>query len=179
MCVYHTCVYVSYMLVYMCICISLVHVLSLWTHQHFHGTVQWLRNALVLTSFWCSKSTTIPACLICLFLSHSASKLREEWLERKTEWALLLKGQESLNREVSTQKVMRFFTNFFRNILTGQLISVPSSNRVVLLSLFSSAVTFGSPWGLPFPSPVGFTGVHLLNTKTSRAEVGVGWGGVG
>lgn len=81
-CVYHTCVCMSR--ICLCICISCVHVLSLWNHQHFHGTVQRLRNTLVSTS-WYSKLTTIPACLICLFLSHSASKLREEWLERKTE----------------------------------------------------------------------------------------------
>lgn len=75
----YSCVYVYVSLHMLCAC----YLLSLWNHQHFHRTVQWLRNMLVLTSFWYSKSTAIPACLNCLSLSHRASKLKEEQLERK------------------------------------------------------------------------------------------------
>lgn len=80
-------IYVRMSCIHLCICVC--HVLcacalpSLWNHQHFHHTVQRLRNMSVLTSFWYSKSTTTPACLNCLSFSHSASKLREEQLERK------------------------------------------------------------------------------------------------
>lgn len=71
-------IHVCVSLVHTCICASAIACAScmlppLWNHQHFHYMVWWVKNMLVLTSFWSTKSTIISAWLNCFSPSHSPS----------------------------------------------------------------------------------------------------------
>lgn len=171
--------YVCMSCISLCLCV-IVHACayslpSPWNNQHFHCAVQWLRNMLVLTS-WYSKSTTIPACFNCLFLSHCASKgriARKKKEENGVDEPYCLKASNPLTHKYLLKNLQGFCISLF---ITSWYLFLHQNRRICTYSqLFSVVVILVSLWRSLIPHPQwDSSGMHLLSTKTRGVEVKTG-----